>query len=857
MTPLAIERVFGRDRLKMVTGRYVEVFREAAAPGERRRYTKRFLSGTEGDFRLWTEREWRLLARLVGHGVRHVPEIVQFDRGSDDKATLVQTYDAGVTIDHWATLLPVQRDGRVLQHVFRDCAHWWTLAQNFLQALKEIHQLQLVHLDIKADNVCIPLAPTLFNPHADGRLLFPVFEQLALIDFAFSLVTGERLESPLPIGAQLEFPYQSPRLLSALAAGRKGDMQPTRELDWRCDMFSLATLLERLLPPARLRETTGPADGWSDARYAEADALLRDIRDAHDRDAAKDLPHDRLVDATRAVLRDPDLTESLERGWTLSARPNGIEALEPTAPLTPLTRIEAPTRLLTLMEEYVAAAAAQGPFAATDATQPTQLLTVVEERAGTATPEPPAETDTALPTLPTLPLPIPSTPAAASVTEVEPRASLDTPPPAIVADAEDEPLPEPKPAGPAAAASALQPAVRPDTAVAAAPLVPDEAVVAAIEPDLSHGSPAAPPARLLPRHRRTLGYATAAVVAVSLLAVIANVAKPRREATAPSSVAATRQPAADARGSSATPSARPPETAGVTPDAPRPEPTPPAVVAAGGRDPAAPENQAPQQAVARPPAALPPVIPPAAEPAASAPSSKPDEASRVARDAASDALRLPSQQAATQLDRVLRAAARAEATSQDRTVLQAIESLQDSPRRQPVADTGARRAVARKLNASARDAFWNRRSAAEALALQRQAFDANPLDPEIAGNLAFYYLKTNPPQPDSARKVALHALAAAAPQTGSRRVEDWGNLAVASALTARPQDATNALFVMLAVSKDLDRTCRSALSMAASFGPRLKPPVEAMFARIHSRGQARGAPHCAWPPRWSAGMQFP
>ena len=111
MTPADIDRVFGRSRLRMVTGDHVEVFREAALPGERRRYTKRFLATAAGDFRHWTEREWRILARLVGHGIGPVPDVVQFDRGAADRPALVQTYDAGITVDHWATLLPVQRDG--------------------------------------------------------------------------------------------------------------------------------------------------------------------------------------------------------------------------------------------------------------------------------------------------------------------------------------------------------------------------------------------------------------------------------------------------------------------------------------------------------------------------------------------------------------------------------------------------------------------------------------------------------------------------------------------------------------------------------------------------------------------------
>ena len=95
MTPEQIDRVFGRGRLKMVTGDHVDVYREAVAPGERRRYTKRFLNTTDGDFAQWTEREWRILARLIGHGIRCVPDVVQFDRGSAAGMPLVQTYDAG------------------------------------------------------------------------------------------------------------------------------------------------------------------------------------------------------------------------------------------------------------------------------------------------------------------------------------------------------------------------------------------------------------------------------------------------------------------------------------------------------------------------------------------------------------------------------------------------------------------------------------------------------------------------------------------------------------------------------------------------------------------------------------------
>ena len=152
----------------------------------------------------------------------------------------------------------MQRDGVTLDHVFEDCAHWWALARHSLIALDAIHELHLVHLDLKADNLCIPVAPVDFDPLAEGARLFPDFERIALIDFAFSLVSGERLDSALPIAQQADYEYQSPRLLSALEAGRRGDLAPTRQLDWRCDLFSLAAMLWRYL-----RGPATPAGGWT------------------------------------------------------------------------------------------------------------------------------------------------------------------------------------------------------------------------------------------------------------------------------------------------------------------------------------------------------------------------------------------------------------------------------------------------------------------------------------------------------------------------------------------------------------------------------------------------------------------
>ena len=337
MTPEQIDRVFGRGRLKMVTGDHVEVFREAAARGERRRYTKRFLNTTDGDFAQWTEREWRILARLIGHGISCVPEVVQFDRGAVSGTQLVQTYDAGVTVDQWATLLPVARDGRVLPPRVRGLrALVGARASLPARARRRSTRSSSCTSTSRATTSAFRSGRRSSIPIPRACALHPVFGQLALIDFAFALVSRESLTTPLPIGWQKDYDYQSPRLLAALEAGRHGDLQPTRELDWRCDMYSLAAMLKRYLPDEDVVRDAEQATGWSLERYADAKHVLLGIREAHDHALPQRRPHPEFIVVTRALLAEPDLRASLERGWSL-ARDARVAPL-PASPITPLTR---------------------------------------------------------------------------------------------------------------------------------------------------------------------------------------------------------------------------------------------------------------------------------------------------------------------------------------------------------------------------------------------------------------------------------------------------------------------------------------------------------------------------------------
>jgi hypothetical protein len=145
------------------------------------------------------------------------------------------------------------------------------------------------------------------------------------------------------------------------------------------------------------------------------------------------------------------------------------------------------------------------------------------------------------------------------------------------------------------------------------------------------------------------------------------------------------------------------------------------------------------------------------------------------------------------------------------------------------------------LHARARQAYATGRDR-EAHDLAIRAFSVNPRDANLAGLLAFLELRAGAGHAEVARQLALNALAFRGPRR-SQQLEDWDTLAVASALTGRQADATGAFLVGLALSGNVERTCRVARQAYATYGERLRPAVEALQRRI--RMQWGGSNDCA------------
>ena len=238
------------------------------------------------------------------------------------------------------------------------------------------------------------------------------------------------------------------------------------------------------------------------------------------------------------------------------------------------------------------------------------------------------------------------------------------------------------------------------------------------------------------------------------------------------------------------------------------------------------------------------------------PDAAPIDFATRARELLANQLPRIAQRAERSVLRVLFAAGGADDAMRDDVVRQAAAAMQRVSD-ESLLQIGVAPGDAQSLNDAARAALSRRGSAQEEADLQMRAFGANPLDAEIAGNLALLQVRRRPVQAERARQLALHALTLPDVRHPYGRLEDWTTLAIASALAGRERDAGQAWLVTIALAPSVQRQCRVAADAYAMYGERLRSSIESMLFRLRADGRAAGSPFCGWPPFWALGDSRP
>lgn len=311
-----LDSMFGTSKRQWQTGPHVEVHRISGQDGKRN-FRKSFLSG----YTPWTYREQFLLFALKERNIPYIQAV----EGYSIRENYFESQDAGPDIKHWLDL-PVTRDGIEFDHIFQDCAHWFSLARWSIKALQGINQEGCVHLDIKADNICLPCQ---LNNGKDKTRVLPDWENLRLIDFAFSIwesVSKLTSRTPLIIGKETANRYQSQQLLQAIEASSNKNMEKARKLDWRSDLYSLGYLLAGILDHLPTRVQTG-AGGWTQSRLDTARTIVDELQgyDTHWQKNPNRIPslqHPKFIKQLDAILAETDLQHNLQAPLEILFRKN-------------------------------------------------------------------------------------------------------------------------------------------------------------------------------------------------------------------------------------------------------------------------------------------------------------------------------------------------------------------------------------------------------------------------------------------------------------------------------------------------------------------------------------------------------
>lgn len=279
-------------------------------------YRKRFFEHLDDDG--WLGRENRILLwfSLQQHYPRHLVRLKRVNFLPGGQLNVLDTYDAGPSVKEWneVTLAPEQS-----LRLFDRCAWWWQLADTSLAALDELHAYGFVHGDVKEDNLCIPFdIPQL----QQGKVTIQ-FDQLRLIDVTYSILPDVPLHRPLPLRA-IDGSYQSKLLHQAIEADNtSGRPVQANRLDWRIDLFSLGSMLERLLTRA------DEASGWSRHNRNAATDLIRRLKAFDECPEVAIRPHAQLRALAHRVLAtlpsaDPIVTLETD------SRPGPEQTLSPS-----------------------------------------------------------------------------------------------------------------------------------------------------------------------------------------------------------------------------------------------------------------------------------------------------------------------------------------------------------------------------------------------------------------------------------------------------------------------------------------------------------------------------------------------
>lgn len=182
--------------------------------------------------------------------------VAMFDYNQKLSLQQITTISAGVDLSKWHDIkAKIINEHTVISDIFYNPLFLIAILKNSLLALKQIHQNDIIHCDIKLDNICLP-----FDGYdlEKGRVFKPLFDNISLIDFGHSHWIGNSLGNSqrcwLGYIENERERYQSKHLIGILKQYAKDNAYKTEKYDnssldlinYSCDLYSLGVAFKSL-----------------------------------------------------------------------------------------------------------------------------------------------------------------------------------------------------------------------------------------------------------------------------------------------------------------------------------------------------------------------------------------------------------------------------------------------------------------------------------------------------------------------------------------------------------------------------------------------------------------------------------
>lgn len=310
-----------------------------------------------GEVSALIKHEEKILDHLTKHQVPHTVRLLDYQNSPNyqqpEKSTqTIVTQAAGVDLDDWFEApIFINELNRSLNNIYEHPLFVLAILKGSLNALWQIHQLDIVHCDIKMDNICLPY----HGGEADkGETIQIQLDNVTLIDFGTSYWIGNLGNSErlwLGYNENENERYQSQLLINILKKWNQDNQNKSEppynnaslnQINYSCDLYGLGVAFECFC----IQHQYADAECWS-LVSDDFNAIIRELKSYDNGIPARQaqMPHQALMQKLDTLIQKVISYEYAQGNTVYSSHINARLTDLPTHPVRKKTPTPTPTPL--------------------------------------------------------------------------------------------------------------------------------------------------------------------------------------------------------------------------------------------------------------------------------------------------------------------------------------------------------------------------------------------------------------------------------------------------------------------------------------------------------------------------------